>query len=131
MDTRVFIFSKEEFLLLMAIAGIRQIYGFSLGEDIQKSETILGLQKLMEKGIVYSSEEQFHIRPDVAEMFEQIKNAATTVEVRKRSGRKCMIYIARTAVKVSFSKIREGMLEIQSITKENLWHALEEEGWIL
>ena len=49
MQDKVFIFSKEEFMILAAVSRIRQMYGFSLREDIEEQEVfrmVLGARAL-------------------------------------------------------------------------------------
>lgn len=130
MQDKVFIFSKEEFMILAAVSGIRQMYGFSLREDVEEHETVLAMQKLTERGLLWSDGGKFKLPETVENVFSQIKNVKTTIDVHKRSGRKCIVYISDYGVKVSLSKNRNEMLEVQCIPIEELWKCLTEEGWI-
>lgn len=130
MQDKVFIFSKEEFMILAAVSRIRQMYGFSLREDIEEQEVVLTMQKLTEKGLLFSDGGKFQLPEMIENMFLQIKNVKTTIDVHKRSGRKCIIYIGDCGVKVSVSRNRDEMLEIQCIPIDEIWRCLTEEGWI-
>ena len=130
MQDKVHIFSKEEFMVLAAAAGISQIYGFPLREDIGEQETVLVMQKLTEKGFLFSVDGKFQLQEMIADVMAQIKAVKTTIDVHKRSGRSCIVYIGDYGVKVSESTVREGMLELQSIPLKEIWTCLTEEGWI-
>ena len=131
MKDTVIVLSKEEFLLLAAAAGIRQMYGFSApdvsGDD---QELVLSMQKLAEKNMLVSIEGRFEVLEPVRSLFLQIKDAKTTLDVHKRSGRKCIVYIGDFGVKVSVSQRRPSALEIQKIPNKEIWTHLTEEGWI-
>ena len=131
MEEKVYIFSKEEFLILAAATGVQEIYGFEMsgaGEETQ--ELLLNMQKLVTKGYLYTEEEKFLVQEPVKNMFLQIKNVQTTIDVHKRSGKKCIVYIGDFGVRVSPSLQRKGMLEVQSIALNDIWNFLQEEGWI-
>ena len=130
MKDKVYIFSKEEFMILAAVSGIEQMYGFSLKENIEDQEALLVMQALAKKEILFSKDGKFQLQEKVAQIFSQIKNAKTTIDVHKQSGRKCIVYMDGLAVKVSLSKGREEMLEVQCIPLREVWKHLSEEGWI-
>lgn len=130
MNEKVFLFSKEEFVMLAAATGIREMYGFSLGENIEEPKALQAMQKLSEKGLLLSIDGKFQVQDPVAGIFTQIRNVKTTIDVHKRSGKKCIIYIDEIGVKVSFSARREGVLEVQAIALNDIWKHLNEEGWI-
>lgn len=130
MEDRVFIFSKEEFMVLAAASGIRQMYGFAIGEEIEEQKAVLTMQRLAEKGLLLSIDGAFQIQEPAASLFLQIKDAKTTIEIHKRSGRSCIVYIGERGVKVAASQRRRGMLEVQGISTKDLWRFLTEEGWI-
>ena len=127
----IIILSKEEFLLLAAAAGIRQMYGFSMTDVNSEDQKILmSMQKLAEKNMIASIEGKFEVLEPLRSMFLQIKDAKTTVDVHKRSGRKCIVYIGEFGVKVSVSQRRQSALELQKIPNKDIWIHLTEEGWI-
>lgn len=130
MRDKVYIFSKEEFMVLAAAAGISKMYGFSLREDIEEQEALMTMQKLTEKGFLFSFNGKFQLQETIAGIFKQIKSVKTTIDVHKRSGRSCIVYIGEYGVKVSVSVNRGEMLEIQSIPLNEIWSCLTEEGWI-
>ena len=130
MQDKVYIFSKEEFMVLAAAAGISKIYGFSLKETIDDQEAVLVIQKLTEKGFLISADGKFQLQEKIAGMFEQIRMVKTTIDVHKRSGRSCIVYIGDYGVKVTVSVNRGEMLEIQCIPLKEIWPCLIEEGWI-
>lgn len=130
MDNQVFIFSKEEFLILAAASGIHQMYGFTIGEEPSDREVVLAMQRLSERKLLISVNGTFSVQEPVKSLFFQIKEAKTTIDVHKRSGRKCVVYIGEWGVRVAISRQRPGMLEIQKIPSGEIWRFLTEEGWI-
>ena len=130
MQDKIHIFSKEEFMVLAAAAGISKIYGFPLREDLGEQEAVLAMQRLTEKGFLLSVDGKFQLQEMIADAMAQIKAVKTTIDVHKRSGRSCIVYIGDYGVKVSASTGREGMLEVQSIPLNEIWTCLTEEGWI-
>lgn len=130
MNDQVFIFSKEEFLVLAAASGIHRMYGFTIGEGPSDREAVLAMQRLSERRILLSVNGVFQVQEPAAALFRQIKEAKTTIDVHKRSGRNCIVYIGEYGVKVSVSKRRREMLEVQKIPIGEIWKFLTEEGWI-
>lgn len=131
MEEKVYIFSKEEFVILAAASGIREMYGFEMiGVGEQTEELLLNMQKLVTKGYLYAEGEKFLVQEPVKSMFLQIKDVQTTIDVHKRSGKKCIVYIGDFCVRVSPSFQRKGMLEVQMISLKEIWNFLREEGWI-
>lgn len=130
MNDRVVVFSKEEFMILAAASGIRQMYGFSVGEKVDDEEAVQTMYQLAGRGVLLSLDGRFQIQEPVCSWFLQIKNAKTTLDVHKRSGKKCIIYIGEFAVKVSLSRRGNGMLEVQAMLQGDVWKHLTEEGWI-
>lgn len=131
MKDRVHLFTKEEFVLLAACAGIHRMYGFETGADALKREgAIAALQKLHVRGCVETEDDRFRLCGETKDLFAGIREAATTLEVRKSNGRSCMIYIGSEAVRVAPSVRRQGMLEVQGIAVADLWDFLQDEGWI-
>lgn len=130
MEEKVFIFSKEEFMVLAAASGIRQMYGFSIGEELDDQTAVLVMQQLAARKLLLSIEGKFQIQEPAASLFQQVKEAKTTIDVHKRSGKKCIVYIGDFCVKVSLSQRREGALQVQRVPLGELWKHLTEEGWI-
>lgn len=131
MEDKVYIFSKEEFLILAAASGIQEMYGFDMtGVGEENGELLLNMQKLVTKGYLYAVGEKFLIQEPIKSIFLQIKDVQTTIDVHKRSGKKCIVYIGDFGVRVSPSSRRKGMLEVQSIDLNDIWKFLQEEGWI-
>ena len=131
MEEKVFIVSKEEFLIMAAVSGIRSMYGFEIAETGKETgELLVEMHRLVEKGFLDTDDEKFYLQEPMKSIFQQIKEVKTTMDVHKQSGKKCIIYISDFGVKVSFSAQRKGKLEIQAMEKENIWSFLQEEGWI-
>lgn len=130
MEDKVLIFSKEEFMVLAAASGIRQMYGFSIDAGMDDQTAVLVMQELAGKGLLLSIEGMFQIQEPAASLFSQIKEAKTVIDVHKRSGKKCIVYIGDFGVKVSVCERREGMLKVQKLPLGEIWEHLTEEGWI-
>lgn len=131
MKEKVLILTEGEFLFLAAACGIRTIYGFELESVPVDTENMLqNLQKLTEKRLLFSENGSFRLQDPAKKIFEQIKDVKSTIEIHKRSGRSCIVYIGDCGVKVSFSENRYKMLEVQVIPINEIWNFLTEEGWI-
>lgn len=131
MDSRVWLFTKKEFLFLAAAAGIRRMYGFQVDAgSMERADAVLTLQSLTRRGCLTAVNEGFELTELVKSLFLQIRDAATTIDVHKRSGRSCILYIGSAAVRVSPSMRRKEHMEVQEIPLCELWSFLQEEGWI-
>ena len=62
MDDKVFIFSKEEFIVLAAASGIRTMYGFSFSEEMEDRRVVQILHKLAGRGLLLSTEGSFRLQ---------------------------------------------------------------------
>lgn len=128
---KVFLLSKEEFMILAAAFGIRRMYGFSMESVRPDDQTVIQcMQNLMKREMLLSVDGKFQVLEPLASYFEQIRDEKTTVDVHKRSGRNCIVYINDFGVKVSISQRRPEMLEIQRIETGEIWKYLTDEGWI-
>lgn len=130
MENKVFVFSKEEFTILAATAGIYRIYGFPIAEDMDREKAVIVMQELVTKGYLSSIDGKFLLQEPVAKLFQQIKDVKTMLDVHKRSGRKCIIYMNDAGTKISVSQRREDCFEVQMLSLDDVWKHLTEEGWI-
>ena len=60
----------------------------------------------------------------------QIIEAKTTIDVHKRSGKKCIVYMGKFCVKVSNARRGNGLFAVQAVPLGEIWNHLTEEGWI-
>lgn len=130
MDNRVYLFSGKEFMVLAAASGIEKMYGFSLEEKMEDQEVLLTMQALTVRNLLSSQNGRFQVQESVKELFQQIRDAKTMMDVHKRSGKKCILYIGDFSVLVSASPTREDVLSVQKIPNKEVWNFLTEEGWI-
>lgn len=131
MQDKVLIVSSKEYVLLAAAAGAEEIYGFDMAADsIQEHEAIIALHGLTAKGYVESDGEKIILKDKMKVIFETITGSGTIIDVHKRSGRKCIFYIGKTAVKVVQSLRRPDSYEISIMPVSGVWQHLAEEGWI-
>lgn len=128
---KVYLLSKHDFLLLAAAAGMKGVYGFELDvESLERGDSIQILQDLTARKYMQVVDGKFVPVNEMAEIFGQIKEAETTLEVRKSSGKKCIVYIYDEGVMVSPSMRRKDMFEVMMIDKAQIWQHLQDEGWI-
>lgn len=130
MDNIGFLFSRQEFMVLSAVSGIEKMYGFSMEEKVEEQEVLQAMQALTARNMLGSFDGIFQVQEPVRELFQQIKDAKTMLDVHKRSGKKCILYIGQFSVQVSALPNREGMLHVQKISNRDVWNFLTEEGWI-
>lgn len=131
MEDKVWLFTKEEFLLLAAAAGIRRMYGFPVDvQAMERKDAIYMLQKLSERGCLSAVNEKLELSGPIKNAFSVIRDASAAMEIHKNSGKSCILYVGSAAVKVSPSMRRREWLEVQEIPLADLWKFLKEEGWI-
>lgn len=116
---------------MAAAAEIRQMYGFDMEPELmERRETIYALQELTKKGYLKSDGKQFQLAEEMADIFRQIRDADSMVEIHKKSERRCILYIGESAIKVSKSMRRENTYEVSVLPMEEVWSDLQDEGWI-
>jgi hypothetical protein len=64
-------------------------------------------------------------------IFGTIREPNTTLEIRKKSGRSCLVYLDKYAVKVSKSMRRGNTFEVMLTEVDQVWNFLMDEGWVL
>ncbi len=130
MENRILIISSKEYVLLAATAGMHHMYGFDMEADsISHAEAVMSLQDLTNKGYIKSNGDKFIIVGEMKLIFSIITNSRTMMDIHKKSGRKCIIYIYNEAVKVSESLRRPSYYELSRIPLEDIWNNLTDEGW--
>lgn len=131
MNSQAYLVSNEEFVMMAATAGIHEIYGFDMHlDEMEKTGAVHVLQELSKKGFVVSDGEKFRLTGVMEDIFHQIRDADTMMEVHKKSGRKCILYLGEQAVKVQKSMRRKELFELYQISLDEVWHDLQDEGWI-
>lgn len=131
MEQTTYLITEREFLLLAAAAGIDSLYGFELkAEAMDRENSIYTLQELTGKLYMEATENGFKPAGVMDEIFSVIKDAVTVLEVHKKSGKTCILYIGDQSVHVAKSARREETFEIGMIPFGKTWDFLVEEGWI-
>ena len=131
MIDKVNLLTNDEFILLAAAAGMSKLYGFDMNpEQLQRDEAIYVLQGLTQKGFIVSNGQNFSLIGEMKIIFEQIKECDSYIEVHKKSGRKCMLYIGTETIKVAQSMKRPQIYELMKIETAKVWRNLMDEGWI-
>lgn len=131
MTEQIYLLTAREFILLAATAGIRELYGFDMSvEELDRGKVIYVLQDLTKKGYLKTVEREFYLTEVMAGIFTQIKNAESVVEIHKRSGRRCMLYMEQEVVMVSETMYRKNVYKVSKLSLEKVWNTLVEEGWI-
>lgn len=127
----VILVSAQEYVLLSASAGMKEMYGFDMHADqMSEEEVVLALQALSQRGFVESDGGKIILKNKAKQLFEQIRDADTMMDIHKKSGRKCILYIADYVVKVAQSLRRQDKYELSMIDKNGIWTHLQEEGWV-
>lgn len=131
MSDMVYLFTHQEFALLLAAAGIRRMYGYGISPEPPDRENALRmLQMLSRKGYLTANGERFVLSGEMKPIFDQMGEAESVLEVHKASGRSCLLYLGRGCVRLSGSLRRPEILELQRLDPDHVWEWLEEEGWI-
>ncbi|MBR6478078.1 MAG: hypothetical protein IKS85_06490 [Lachnospiraceae bacterium] len=127
---KVWLFTEEEFLILASACGIKSLFGFPIDmEKFSREDAIYSVQELRQRGLLEVGETMYPTE-EMQEIFGNIRDAQSYVEVRKKSGRTCVIYIDKIAVKVSKSMRREGTFEVITTEVSKVWDHLTDEGWV-
>ncbi|MCC8151642.1 MAG: hypothetical protein LIO96_09385 [Lachnospiraceae bacterium] len=131
MESKNYLLTNHEFVLIAVAAGITAVRGFDMGiDEMNREETVLALQELTSRGLLENTGEGFSPVGGIADIFSIIRDADTTLEVHKKSGKTCLLYLAGDAVKVMMSARREGTWEVSRLAAGEIWNHLVEEGWI-
>lgn len=128
----VYLLTYEEFILLLAAAEIRTLYGFQF--ELQPPDRENSLQLLKElclKGYLISDGKEFKAAGEMRQVLTRLREAKTVLEVHKTSGRGCFFYVGETeSIRLSKSLRRKEILELQCIRTEEVWKWMMEEGWV-
>ncbi|MCC8029407.1 MAG: hypothetical protein LIO75_06405 [Lachnospiraceae bacterium] len=131
METENYLLTSQEFILLAATAGITSLRGFDMNVDgIDREQAVAALQELTRRGLLENNGERFLAAGEIGDIFSVIREADTTLEVHKKSGKKCLFYLGEAAVKVALSARRPGVYEVMRMESADVWKHLTEEGWI-
>lgn len=131
MEHVIYLITETEFILLASAAGIESLYGFELqSEKLSRADSIFALQELTGRQYMEVTQSGFKPMEIMAEIFAVIKEASSILEVHKKSGKTCILYIGDQTVYVAKSSRRKGIFEVGTMSVEDTWGFLEEEGWI-
>lgn len=131
MRDKVYLLTIQEFLLLLAAADIRELYGFTFDEELpEREEGLAILQGLTSRGFLTAQGDRFVPVGEIRPALEALKRAKTVIDVHKQSGRSCLLYLGEDCVRLSRSLRREGLLELQRLEPDHVWAWLQEEGWV-
>ena len=128
---KIWLFTEEEFLVLAAACGVKKIFGYAIDAEKMKRENIIySIQGLQQRGLLEISD-SIRATKEIQDIFNVISEPNTMLEVRKKSGRSCLIYLDKYAVKVSRSMRRENTFEVMLTEVDQVWNNLMDEGWVL
>ncbi|MCD8157243.1 MAG: hypothetical protein LUD53_07460 [Clostridiales bacterium] len=131
MENRNYLLTNTEFVLVAAAVGITALRGFDMGmDDMNREQVVLAMQELTRRGLLENPGDGFVAAGEIGDIFAVIRDADTTLEVHKKSGRSCMFYIGKEAVKVVPSARREDTYEVSRLPVDMVWQHMLEEGWI-
>lgn len=128
---KAFYFSKKEFLVLLALDGIRRIYSFQLPgqQDIGRGEAITLLYSLVKRGIAGAGQDQEkpEIIPEVKEILAKIRDAVYGLTVMPGTcGRQQICYLGKRGFVLTELTGQTDEIRIRSISCEQLRELLLE-----
>jgi len=128
---KIWLFSEEEFLVLAAACEVKSIFGYAIDmEKIKRENIIYSIQGLQQRGLLEISD-SIRATKEMQNIFGTIREPNTTLEIRKKSGRSCLVYLDKYAVKVSKSMRRGNTFEVMLTEVDQVWNFLVDEGWVL
>lgn len=131
MNDTTYLITESEFVVLAAAADMQSLYGFELHADkLNREKSVYTLQELLKKGYVQTTENGFLPVGIISDIFANIRDAKTTVEVHKKSGKAGILYVGDQTVHVARSLRRTDTYEVGIIPFAETWRFLIEEGWI-
>ena len=131
MRDKKLLFSKHEFVIAAATAGMKELYGFDLkGDELEKEDALYILQSLCSRGYAEANDSKFILKGFLKEAFDVISGAKTIIEITKNTGKKGIIYIDEMSVFVSPSIVKPDILEVDLLKTEIIFQTLTDEGWI-
>lgn len=123
---KAYFFSKKEFLVLLGLAGIREIYSFELpkSEEITSEELIYSLYQLTQKKLV-RMEGKPELSPDMAEIMGFVREGKRALSVIPGKDKDQLIaYFSPDGIGVMEICPDKGGLRAGKLSEEELWERI-------
>lgn len=126
---KAYFFSKKEFLVLLGIAGLQEIYSFELPKDqeITSEELIYALYQLIQKGLI-TMEGKPSLSPEMGELTAIIQGGQFALSaVPGKDKDQLIAYVSPEGIVAMESCPDKGGLRIGRLLEEDLWQRLSGE----
>lgn len=126
-------FNKNEFLLLLGLVGIGEIYSFELPsrEEYDRETAALALHRLAVRGLVELSSERPVVIPALAALLHHIHSAARVLAVFPREGVQQICYLSEEQAVITELTEHGGDIRLSAVSAEAMWTELYEVSGIL
>lgn len=133
-EAEAYSLTYAELAILANYVGSNQIYGFSLDEiqDLKKTDLIQILHNMVKNKILSVEGERFEISEFYKKLIMQIVKAKQCIIIRPKSDElpeKCC-YLGEDLLVTEVSKFKEGSIRLEYKKKEDIFHFLEEGGYL-
>lgn len=130
--TKAFYLKTIEFKILLALKGMKEIFGFKLSgeEDIDQMQVNQAIFELNKKGIVSTGNNKLVLIPEMNELLDAISQADRILIMSECEGRypeQC-IYVADKAVSLQIAGQNKELVRLEGIETEVLPEWLMEAG---
>ncbi len=130
---KAFYLKKLEFKILLAMKGVKEIYGFFLGnqEEMEQSEMNRQLFEMAKKEIVAVKADQLLLHPELDVLLNHVMNARQMLVLAEKSARhpECCVYIDSEAVGIQIYGQENQMVRIERIALCDLPEWIVESGF--
>lgn len=124
---KAYFFSKKEFLLLLGIAGIQEIYSFQLpgSEEVTSEELIYTLYQLMKKGLIQMEEDGLKLSAELASLMEIFREGGQVLSaIPGRTSSQMIFYFASQGIGAAEACPEKGGLRVGLISAGDVWERL-------
>ncbi len=130
---KAFYLKKLEFKILLAMKGVKEIYGFFLGnqEEMEQSEMNRQLFEMAKREIVAVKTDQLLLPPELDALLNHIINAGEMLIMAEKSARhpECCIYIDDEAVSIQIYGQENQMVRLEQTALGSLPEWIVESGF--
>lgn len=129
---KAYCLKQTELSVLMALMGVRRLYGFRMDEvlNMSRAELYNTLFALGKKQLVSPEGNGFQIQGEISALLRDVAGAeAVLVYAGGEEYPECCIYIGRRIILVRQMKADENRYAISALETEEICQALREFGW--
>ena len=124
---KAYFFSKKEFLLLLGIAGIQEIYSFRMPEsqEVTSEELIYSLYQLIKKGLIQMEEGVLKLPQELASLMETFREEGQVLSaIPGRANSQLIFYFASHGISVVEACPDKGGLRVGLVSAGDVWERL-------